>query len=504
MALALSLGPILASAAQASESGVEAVSSPLNIEATLSQVKVLKANGEYKKAASILDALVKEMEPGAARAGLKVMEARFLAWSKDYDNAVKLYREVLSGFPHRADARKGLARTLAWQGHYGESIAEYGKVLSVEPGDTEARLGLARALAWKGDYRASVAQYRKILAEDPSNTEARLELGRTLWWMGKRRESLRQINGVIESDPENSGARSMRHKINLDTGPLLSLDFIVSEDSDSNHLEIYSADAYYSPMPGLKLDLVFSQFEASRMTDRSRARSLGLRVRYKLFRKTTLAGKLAFLSLDTPTNPTSELTGGVSLRQELPAGFRAGAGYSHYALLDTAQLIRNNIRLDEFFAYLSGNVMYLDFTTGIRYGDYSDGNRRKDFFLDVSKSHEYYGILFTLGYRLDYRDFSDDLNNGYFDPADFFAHTIYGRARGSFYGGRIEYDALAGGGVQSFNSTSESTTKLSLQVKGHITDRLTIRGGAKYERSALASASGFKYEEYRAGLDYLF
>jgi len=90
MALALSLGPILASAAQASESGVEAVSSPLNIEATLSQVKVLKANGEYKKAASILDALVKEMEPGAARAGLKVMEARFLAWSKDYDNAVKL------------------------------------------------------------------------------------------------------------------------------------------------------------------------------------------------------------------------------------------------------------------------------------------------------------------------------------------------------------------------------------------------------------------------------
>jgi tetratricopeptide (TPR) repeat protein len=468
------------------------------------RVAALKEKGRYLEAASLVEKTISAMEEGPEKARLQVMEAGFLAWAHEYERAIELYREVLSARPGMSSARKGLARTLSWKGLYGEAISEYAKVLEQDPIDTEARLGLARTLAWKGEYRTAIGVYRKILSAEPSNEEARLGLGRTLWWMGDREGAARELDAVIEQNPQSDDALAIRHKIRLDTGPLLSLDFVVSDDSDSSHLEIYSAGLYYSPVRELKLNLVFSQFEASRLASRARARSAGLRVRYRFLEKNTVTLRSSFLSLDTPGNPTSEFTGGVSFRRELAGGFRTGAGFSRYVLLDTVQLIENDVRVDEFFAYLSGQVMGLDMTTGIKYAEYSDDNRRRDFFLDLSRSHEFRGVLLTLGYRLDYRDFAHDRNSGYFDPSDFFAHTFYGRARGVLYGGRIEYDALAAGGLQSFNTTTESATKFSLLVKGHVTDRLTIRGGAKYARTALSSATGFRYEEYRAGLDYLF
>ncbi len=479
----------------------EALRAPGDLPA---RAAALKKKGRYREAAALLEEAAGGMEEGPEKARLRVREAGLLAWAHEYDKAIRIYRDVLEAYPDMASAAKGLAQTLAWKGRYGEAIAEYAKVLERSPEDREARLGLARTLAWKGEYRTAIGVYRKILSKDPADTDARMGLARVLWWKGEREGAKKELDVLIGQDPGNEDALAVRQKIRLDTGPLLSLDFVVSDDSDSNHLEIYSAGLYYSPVRELKLNAVFSQFEASRLEDRSRARSAGLRLRYRFLEKNTVTLRSSFLSLDTPVNPTSELTGGISFRRELAGGFRTGAGFSRYVLLDTARLIENDIRVDEFFAYLSGRVMGLDMTTGIKYAEYSDDNRRRDFFLDLSRSRRFRGVLLTLGYRLDYRDFAHDLNSGYFDPSDFFAHTFYGRARGALYGGRIEYDALAAGGLQSFNSTTESTTKLSLMVKGHVTDRLTIRGGAKYARSALASAAGFKYEEYRAGLDYLF
>ncbi len=477
---------------------------PLDLATLDARVDAFKADGCYLEAASLLHSALEGLHDEALRARLQTQEAQMLAWGKDYDGAITVYRTVLRDHPSMAGARKGLASVLGWQGRYDNAIVQYRKVLKENPADIEAMLGMGRVLAWNGDYKASMAMYRNVLAKDSSNREARIGLGRTLWWSGDRNGADKEIGEVLDVYPDNSEARSLREKIRGERGPTLSLDFAVSDDSDDNHLEIYRAGGYYSPIAGLKLNLIFSQFEASRFSDRSRARSLGLRVSYRPLKKTTISSRIAFLSLDTPANPTSEMTGGISATQLLPGDTRAGAGYSHYALFDTAQLIRNNIRLDEFFTYISGKVIYVDLTTGIKYADYSDGNARKDFFVDISRNFDYDEIVFTAGYRLDYRDFDKDLNNGYFDPSSFFSHTFYGRARGAFFGGRIEYDAFAGGGLQSFNSKTESTTKLSLEVKGHVTRHLTIRGGAKYARSALASASGFEYREYKAGLDFNF
>ncbi|MFQ5480620.1 MAG: tetratricopeptide repeat protein [Thermodesulfobacteriota bacterium] len=502
--------PVLTMAATASrlsrENTYEAIlaEDPANAEALAGRLTELKSEGSYHEAASVLKAAAAAEKDGQKRAGLKVREARFLSWAKEYEQAIALYREVLVEYPELLSARKGLAAVLGWKGSYDEAIAEYKKVLKQNPGDTGARLGLARTLGWKGDYDGAIALYREVLGEDGTNTEARLGLGRTLWWSGDRKGAEKETRRVLAGEPENKEALDLDKKIRIQRGPKLSLDFIVSDDSDDNHLEIYRAGLYYSPLSRLELNLGGTQFEASRFNDRARAKSLWLRSAYKFSKKTSLRTRVALLSLDTPDNPTTEMTWGVSGRRVFSENFRGGLGYSHYVLLDTAQLIRNDIRVDDFSAYITGKLRFFDVTLGAGYGDYSDGNTRIGFFADISRSETYYGVLFTLGYRPEYRDFTKNLNSGYFDPSGYMAHTFYGRARGSIFDRRLEYDALAAGGVQSFSAKTESTMKFSLDVKWHITDNLTVRGGAKYARSALASASGFEYEEYKAGLDYQF
>lgn len=506
----LSFAPVLTPDAAASrlsrQNTYEAVLAvdPSNMEALEGRLRELKAGGAYLEAASTIKAALPGKRRGRERARLESREAQFLAWSKDYDGAVATYRGVLEDHPELSGARKGYAAVLGWKGLYDEAIEEYQKVLEQRPGDTEARMGMARTLAWKGDFSESIALYRDVLREDETNNAARMELGRTLWWSGDRRAAEKEVAVLLEAEPPVSGAHDLDKKIRRQKGPRLSLDFKISDDSDSNHLETYSGGVYYSPLSGLGLTLGFSQYEASRYDDRATAKSLWLRGSYRYSKKTTIRSRVAFLSLDSPVNPTSEMTWGASVRRTLSRDYRAGLGYSHYVLLDTAQLIRNDIRVDDFYAHLTGDLGYVEATVGASYGDYSDGNTRLGAFLDISRNFEYHGVLFTPGYRLDFRDFSKDLNSGYFDPSGFLSHTVYVRARGSIYSERVEYDALAAGGVQTFGGKTESTTKFSLDIKGHVTEHLTLRGGARYSRSALASASGFRYEEYKAGLDYQF
>ncbi len=510
VALCVYFAPVMTQAATASRLSREntfkarLAADPADGEALEGRLRELKSEGLYTEAAAALHAAAALTEDGRKRAGLQVREARFLAWAKEYDKSIALYRAVLKEYPQMVSPRLGLAAVLGWKGWYDEAVNEYKKVLEQNPGNVRARLGLARTLAWKGAYDDSAALYREVLGSDAENKKARLGLGRTLWWSGDRKGAETEMNTVLEADPENSEALALKEQIRSATGPKLSLDFIVSDDSDDNHLEIYRAALFYSPVAHLGLTLGFSQFEASRFENRSRAKSLWLRSVYKVSKKTSLRARVALLSLDTPDNPTTEMTWGVSGRRVLSENFRGGIGYSHYVLLDTAQLIRNDIRVDDFSAYVTGSLGYLDLTVGGSFGDYSDGNQRIGFFADISKSATYSGVLFTLGYRPEYRDFSKNLNSGYFDPSGFIAHTFYGRARGSVYDGRIEFDALAAGGLQSYSGKTESTMKFSLDVKGHITDNLTVRGGAKYAKSALASAAGFEYVEYKAGLDYNF
>lgn len=479
---------------------------PENRDALIGLGRLLKSRGRYAEAARLFQRAA-GLSGGAERVRLKTEAATALARSKRYGESIGLYREALEEAPQNRGARIGLARTLGWAGRYGESIEEYKKVLDRNPSDREAGAGLAKVLAWKGDYDGSIAVYKGILAEDPGNTGATLGLATVLWWKGETREALKKTRQIRSIDPSNREAKGLEKRLRSARGPKVSFYYTDADDSDSNHLKVFKTHAFFTGGHKLKFDLDYSVFEADRFDDRSRAKVLtgGLTSR-GLDKKTTLKARLALVSIDTPSNPTSHMAGGLSVRRVFTKRLRAGLSYSHSPLLDTAQLIRNNIRVDGFSAHLAYDAGFAAFGAAASYGDYSDGNSRQGFSLKVHRLLRYFGKnpALTGGYRLDYRAFDKDLNSGYFDPGNFISNTLYLEVKGKVFNGRLEYRGEAEAGLQSYSSKSEYLSRFYIQAIAHITDNINVDLSYKFSRSALESTSGFRYESYKLGINYLF
>jgi len=470
------------------------------------RVKALKSEGRYGEAARILEKAAEDAE-GRRRTSLLLEAARLFAWAKDYERSLGLYDRVLGLEPENRAALVGKAQVLAWAGRRDEALGLYRRILARDPYDREARLGLARLLAWQKNYRGSVAEYRKVLEKDPADREAMLGVATTLWWEGDFGAALTATRRLLAINPEDSEARTLEGRIRKARGPALDLEYIDANDSDDNDLRIFHFKGYYAPSKTLRFDGAFSLFEARRFDVKAKARVFGTSSTWRADADTTLRARLSIVAIDSPSRSTTNLNGGLSVRRVFGGRLRTGLSWNRYTLLDTAALIRNNIRVHEFSASAAYDVPYY-FTAagGISYGDYSDGNSVKGFFLDLHREFQYFkrGPSVRAGYRLDYRDFRKDLTSGYFDPSDFTSDIIYAVVHGDAAGGRLEYEAGGEIGWQHYNSKSEYTSAYHVRALYHLNRDISLRAGYRYSRSALESAAGFRYEEFRLGITYLF
>lgn len=133
---------------------------------------------------------------------------------------------------------------------------------------------------------------------------------------------------------------------------------------------------------------------------------------------------------------------------------------------------------------------------------YSDGNSRYDLAGGVAIS------LFkeprvVAGIVSEYRDFSERTANGYFNPPDIFSNSVYVDASGRVWQ-KFIYRAKAALGTQSYEGNSDYATSFQAALEWEASRDLSLEAGYKYSRSALESASGFRFEEFRAGVNYLF
>ena len=73
--------------------------------------------------------------------------AQQLAWSKHFEDAERIYRELLGRSPQSREAAHGLAQVLLWEGHYAEARTRF---LALDD-----REGAATAAYWQGDFRTA-------------------------------------------------------------------------------------------------------------------------------------------------------------------------------------------------------------------------------------------------------------------------------------------------------------------------------------------------------------
>jgi len=478
------------------------VKEPPGAEELLGLARLEKSQRNYGEAIRLYG-LARAAAPPEKRAAISVELATVLGWSRDYKRAIEVYAGVLAADPFNRDARLGLARTYGWAKEYEKSKIEYMIVLSEEPGNTEARIGLARVYAWEGTWRKSVDLYGKVLSEDPGNDEARLGLARVLWWSGDIDGSLREAAAIVEADPGNIEAVGLERRLRRERGPELGVELKSSSDSDADKLVTYRLSGYFNISPLLRLNADYSRYNASRYAKEAHADILTIRDSIRVSKELMFVPRLSFVSTGSAIGGADYLTAGLLAHWDFKKDTTAVFSYGRSPLVDTPTLIENDIRVSVY----SATVMHHwdEYTASLRadYSGYSDDNSsiglRGNIAWKVLSAPDV-----VVGYIPEYKAFSKKTSSGYYNPSEIFSNDLYLTLSGGLYEDAVEYELTGTVGLQSSDSGSDFTSAFRAKVTGRVTRNLSAFAGYKWSRSALESATGFRFEEFRAGLDYLF
>ena len=73
-----------------------------------------------------------------------------ISWSEAYDDAIRIYEQVLAADPDNTEARLGLARVVAWNGDLDRAEQIYDAVLEEQPRNRDAVMGKIQIIHWGG------------------------------------------------------------------------------------------------------------------------------------------------------------------------------------------------------------------------------------------------------------------------------------------------------------------------------------------------------------------
>lgn len=470
--------------------------------AAFRQGEALKAEGKYKEAA---DAFRKALDEGPARArrGATLALADTLVRSGERQEAVKILEAHLSTAPDDAGARLLLARTLSWMGEYDRSIGEYKKVLEARPADTEAKAGLARVYSWKGDLEESERLFREALKASPDDKDTKMGLARTLWWKGDIDASLSEARQVLSARPDDAEALELERRLREDRGPRISARYASSQDSDSNDIDSYRLSGFLNRGPLWRLGLDYTRLDVSSPGAEATADILDLKDSMRLFSNLTATPRLSLVSTDASANGTTYLTAGLSVNWLFAKNTRAIAAFSNYALFDTVRLMENDIRVNELSVAMARDAGRASYALSAAFANYSDGNSRYDVGANLNWRISAAPIM-TIGVASDYREFFDSTTSGYFNPPNILTNTVFFEISDRIYQTALSYRAKARAGIQNQQDTSDYISSVEGALEWRIKKDITAEALYKYSKSAIESASGFRFEEFRLGLNCLF
>ncbi|MBT8439082.1 MAG: tetratricopeptide repeat protein [Gammaproteobacteria bacterium] len=159
------------------------------------------------KEASTEDAYVvlqKLNETGEKNKHLLVLQSRYAAQLKNYDESLAILDQVLKIDPELHEVLIIKARILAAQGKHAEAAVLIKQVLSVLPDNNALRLQYARMLVEQRDLKAAIEQYLILHEKMPSDSEITLSLA-LLYIETKNLDSaISMLERLVETDDKAS------------------------------------------------------------------------------------------------------------------------------------------------------------------------------------------------------------------------------------------------------------------------------------------------------------
>lgn len=231
--------------------------SPKDREALQLKADIARTRGEFEKAVSIYEGLLKGKENFDARSGLIYAYlgiGNLDAARRNFDllaptlppqhKTVELLKNAIAeAAKPKISAEDNLARQnmetgnkLASEGKHTAAAEEYLKALAFPKAfTTDERLQMATGLSWAGKLPEARREMSILLKENPSFAPARIQLARMLLWSGEFDAALKEINLVLAVEPDNRDAllvraNALRIRGNFRTAIPLYNDLVIKKD----------------------------------------------------------------------------------------------------------------------------------------------------------------------------------------------------------------------------------------------------------------------------------
>jgi tetratricopeptide (TPR) repeat protein len=151
---------------------------------------------------------------------IKVLETEGLQRLKSgkYQQAEKIYRQILEQNPNNSEAYKNLGNSVVQQGKVDEAIYFYQQALTLVPDDAEATNNLGYAFQLQGKIEQAIAHYQHAITLAPNYAHARYNFGVRLLEKHQFEQAIACFNRAIEIDPNHAEAHWNRGLILLTWG----------------------------------------------------------------------------------------------------------------------------------------------------------------------------------------------------------------------------------------------------------------------------------------------
>lgn len=506
--LALALSTALAGPALAQQPGAApAVAADDRSAAQLVDAARQAARADRNREAADLFALAIARQPQRRRELLREY-ADQLTYSDRAAAAVPLYRELLALEPQPQDERlrvlSGLGLALLWSDRPSDARRVYEELVREQPDNRDAARNLGRAITWSGRQREAVRYLEALLQAHPDDDEARVMLAQARAWMGRNDLARRELRGKA-ADRED--AKRLQDDLNWATDPRTRIELQKSTQSDDLDITGSRIKHEFSFDQGRgtgELRMEHLDFRRQDGSDDAVVDRLFLHGRYRFSDNWEIHAEAAPERVAPRGSPADQhlvystwLTWwpGDALRFDLSA---------NQASFDNLKSLRLGL-LARLYA-LSTDVTPSErqrYKARVEQGEFSDGNRR-----EAAQVEGEYRVRTQpevwLGARYYTFRFSQQLDNGYFNPKTFESAHVTAKLdwRPGGNTGRWNLAAYAAlGREHAVPDGSKPAYDLSLVSGWRIDARTRVEARAQRFSSRTTGLSGFARNSIGAFLE---
>lgn len=440
-------------------------------------------------------------EEKRARAGL----ALALSWSGSNRDALREYDTLYRQYPGDTAIRLDRARVLSWLGENGRAKEAYSEILLEEPANAQALKGLAQVQSWRGKHRDAQRRLLAYLADHPDDSEAVIMLAQAQAWMGRQGKAERTLTKRLPSPPEEGAARRLLDEIRLRQRPDTRVYIQYSDQSDNLRISTAALEQNFSLNSGrttLGPRYGFIDYDAGEEPAVDiHVHRPGVFARHRVSDAWETTGYF-FVDFTNPdaghtahTTPTYD----VYITHWPNDDFRFDAGSRRVGFDNTKSLLR-----DITAYYLSLSMDWLPgelnrCTLRFDQGFYSDGNERTWAQAELERRLLGKPSLYA-GWRLTFFDFSEQLDNGYFNPDSYLSNSLTVRSWMPI-GERLHLNMSGAAGIEQAEPDGDKFIwDLWVNLNYRVARAIELEAAMGYLSSATASSGGFERGTARLGL----